>query len=626
MAAQHVRGNVNRSSHSTSNSRGDGAHAHFQYTGTQQFSRTSKRRKRKRKRIRIVIIVIVAVLIVLGVCGFMLYRSAMAVMDEARSCMSLVQQVKDKISSGDTQGVSEDIYTLSESTTKMSSEVSSPVWILGTIIPVYGSDISAARTLVNAVDEIVTDALVPMAEDLQYISIDTLYVDGQVDIDSLTLLVNDLSEVASVISSANEAIQSIGTTHIDQLTSIVDTVKSTMSTLASATETASSFAPMLTDMLGADGETRTYLIVAMNNAEIRAAGGFSGAQGPLTITDGAISLGDFQSVLWINDGGSVSITEEEYNLFQGGSFSGEAMTVTSGDAFYNPDFPRSASRLVEFWTYLNGGTIDGVIAVDPVFLQSLLAVTGGVTALDGTYVDGTNAAQFLMSDVYWNYDDGDTQDEIFADVASKAFDQVMNSLDSSTFMDIVDVVQQGTEEGRFLVWMADEDEQEAVVELGCSGEISTDTTTAQTGVYVSNYSYSKLDWYLDLDVTSDEGTLNSDGSKTYQMQVTLTNTLDPELEDSLANYVRAWNTEALSYGDEMLRVHLYAPAGGTVDNVTVSGSETITIQNGTYNGINVAFGDTHLLPGETVTITYTITTSTEAGNVPLDIRVTPTAN
>lgn len=43
---------------------------------------------------------------------------------------------------------------------------------------------------------------------------------------------------------------------------------------------------------------------------------------------------------------------------------------------------------------------DGVIAIDPLFLQNMLAVTGGVTMPDGSVLDGTNTAQTLLNIVY----------------------------------------------------------------------------------------------------------------------------------------------------------------------------------------------------------------------------------
>ena len=74
----------------------------------------------------------------------------------------------------------------------------------------------------------------------------------------------------------------------------------------------------------------------------------------------------------------------------------------------------------------------------------------------------------------------------------------------------------------------------------------------------------------------------------------------------------------------MLRVYVYAPAGGSVNDVSTSGDADLAMKDGSYSGIQVSWGEVHLEAGDTVTITYTVTTSSQAGDVPLDVRATPT--
>lgn len=587
------------------------------------------RKKHRSHRTRNIVVGVVCVLLVLvvavGVGGFNLVQSARSVKSDAGQVLALADGMMDKVESGDMQGLAKDVSSMASLASDMRSETDSPLWAVASFVPVYGSDISAARTLVAAFDDVANDALVPLSGDIQGISLSSMMSDGRINVEMFQTLAAGLSEVAPAVTSANDSVQAIGQTHIDQVTELVDTAKGAMGTLNGAVEAANQFAPLIPQMLGADGQTRNYMIVAMTNSEIRAAGGFPGAQGLLTVSDGNISLGDFQKVVWDREQGGVPITDEEYALFQGPEFSAEAMTVTSGDALYNPDFPHSASRITEFWTRLYGGTVDGVIAVDPVFLQYLLAVTGGVTSPDGTTIDGTNAVKYLMSDVYWLYErDTDYQDAIFSSVAGAAFDKLVSSLGDVDPAALVSAVTHAVDEDRFLVWMQDADEEQAMYDLGVSGAILTDPATAQVGVYVNDYSFTKSEYYLDFETTVGEKTENSDGSATYRMVTTLTNTMTEEIEAQLPGYLRAGNKGALSDGDLMLRAYVYAPAGGTVDNVSASGDSTLEMRDGIYNGIDVSWGEVHLLPGQTVTLTYTVTTSTQAGDEPLDVRTTPT--
>lgn len=585
-----------------------------------------KHRSHRRRNIIIGVACAVVVLVVaVGASGFALLQSARDVKSEASQVMGLAGSMMDKVEAGDMQGLSDDAASMASLASSMRSKTDSPLWAVASLVPVYGSDISAARTLVAAFDDVASDALVPLVGDIQGISLDTMMSDGRVNVEMFQALAEGLSSVSGVVQTSNDQVQAIGQTNISQVTELVSTAKSALGSLNGAVEAANQFAPLIPQMLGADGQTRNYMIVAMTSSEIRAAGGFPGAQGLLTVSDGNISLGDFRKVVWDRDQGGVPITDEEYALFQGPEFSTDAMRVTSGDALYNPDFPQSANRMTEFWTRMYGGAIDGVVAVDPVFLQYLLAVVGGVPSPDGTTIDGSNAVSYLMSDVYWLYEyDTDYQDAIFSSVAGAAFDKLVSSLGDVDPTALVSAVVRAADEGRLLVWMQNADEEQAAADLGVSGAVLTDPSTAQVGVYINDYSFTKSEYYLDFDTVVGDQTHNSDGSTTYRMVSTLTNTMTDDIEAQLPSYLRAGNPLALSDGDLMLRVYVYAPAGGSVTDVSVSGDADMSMRDGAYNGVAVSWGEVHLLPGQTVTISYAVTTSTQAGDVPLDVRTTPT--
>ena len=68
------------------------------------------------------------------------------------------------------------------------------------------------------------------------------------------------------------------------------------------------------------------------------------------------------------------------------------------------------------------------------------------------------------------------------------------------------------------MYSRNDDEEKAAKALGISGALQTDTSEAPIlGVYVNNYSYSKMDWFLDKRVTVDSSVENADGSTTYRV-------------------------------------------------------------------------------------------------------------
>ena len=61
------------------------------------------------------------------------------------------------------------------------------------------------------------------------------------------------------------------------------------------------------------------------------------------------------------------------------------------------------------------------------------------------------------------------------------------------------------------------------------------------GVYVNNYSYSKMDWFLDKRVTIDSSVENADGSTTYRVTTTLKNTMTPQEKAEMPGYFQGHN-------------------------------------------------------------------------------------
>ena len=123
------------------------------------------------------------------------------------------------------------------------------------------------------------------------------------------------------------------------------------------------------------------------------------------------------------------ITDEEANLFTTGwGLTGfNTLGYTMGDVTMTPDYPRAAQLASDMQKAIVGDDIDGVFAVDPVFLQYMLGIVGSTQLPDGTVVDGSNAAKVLLHDIYWNYP-VEEQDAIFAAVAGSAFNKIVDEL------------------------------------------------------------------------------------------------------------------------------------------------------------------------------------------------------
>ena len=585
--------------------------------------------ERKKRHTGAIIAAVVAVLLVaLGASGFMLLNSAKTVKSEAKEAVEIVGGLKDKVTSGDFSTLPDDAKKIDELCDSMKAETSSPLWTAASFIPVYGSDINAARTMIDALSDVSSNALVPMADNLSQATPGKLFQDGMINVSALQAVADSLSSSSKVFKSANEEVQGIGDTHISQVTELVDKAKDGFATLNGAVDAAEKVAPVLPQMLGANGQTRHYLVLAMSNVEIRACGGFPGSRGVMSVTDGKLELGDFVKVDMMKEPLSpLPITDEEANLFTTGwGLTGfNTLGYTMGDVTMTPDYPRAAQLASDMQKAIVGDDIDGVFAVDPVFLQYMLGVVGGTQLPDGTVVDGSNAAKVLLHDIYWNYP-VEEQDAIFAAVAGSAFNKIVDELGSSDITKIAAAIEKGASEGRILMYSRNDDEEKAAKALGISGALQTDTSEAPIlGVYVNNYSYSKMDWFLDKRVTIDSSVENADGSTTYRVTTSLKNTMTPQEKAEMPGYFQGHNGISQDIDDEVLRLYLYAPAGGSISDIKTSGSGSIEMNEATHDGLKVAWGGVHMLLGQDIKVEYTVTTSKDSGHKELKVRTTPTA-
>ena len=581
--------------------------------------RHRKGERKKRRVTAVVAAIVVVVLVAFGVSGFMLLNSAKTVKSQAEETVEIVGGLKDKVTSGDFSTLPDDAKKIDELCSSMKKETSSPVWTMASFIPVYGSDINAARTMVDALSDVSSGALVPMADNLAQATPGKLFQDGTINVSALQAVADSLSDSSKVFKSANEKIQGIGDTHIAQVTELVDKAKDGFAVLDGAVDAAEKVAPVLPQMLGANGQTRNYLVYAMNNVEIRACGGFGGSQGLISVTDGQMSIGDFVPRIGLSEDEAVeSVDEEDEALF------GNHSNLYNSGNTYSPDWPRNSQRVAALWKSQYGQDVDGVVGIDPVFLQYLLGLVGNVSLPDGTVVDGTNAAKVLMHDVYWNYP-VEESDGIFASVASAAFDKILGGIGDVDVTKLVGAFERGAEEGRLIAWMRNDDEQNAIKETGIDASLpDPDDPSADpvAGVYFNNLSFSKLDWYLNADTQIGQGVKNGDGTCSYRITVTLTNIMTQEEAGKLPDYVAASAPDA-ARDDERLNVSLFAPTGGNITDLTVEGTQ-FGLGAATWHGIPFYSGTVDLHAGETTTITYTLTTSAEAGDKPLTLRQTPT--
>lgn len=576
-------------------------------------------RKRRRKRGHGCLISFLAVLLVIlavaGACGYKLYTSAQQVHAQGTWMLTQIDPLKEALDTGDSEQLISISQELTQTAAWIDAETHTTLWNLASFLPVFGEDIRTVQTLGGLTESLTRDALMPVSESIAGLRLDDLVQDGRIDVALLQGIAAPVSEALPLIRDAAATIEALPDAHIQKVQNILDKLRGPLGEYGSLLDFADQALALLPRMLGADGQARTYLVLALSNAELRSAGGFPGAWGTLTVADGGFELGGFTVDIMRAGGLSVELHEDEgvYNFGIGsGPNSSAAM----------PNFNRTGEIAAGYWEQWSGQRVDGVIALDPVALQYLIALTGEFDAEDGTHIDGSNAAYEILHNVYVRYgNDNASHDAFFSDVAGRAASAFFGSLGAADTDALVKLMGRLGEERRFQMWMADADEEALVSALGFGGEYAHDPLEPVLGIYLNDQTYSKIDWYAAVDVQVGEPEANADGARTYTVTATLTNTITGDDAESLPGYVTGWNSEKRDVTDMITTLYFSMPQDAVLESFEVS--PEASYWDGWPEGIQVVKTITQDRAGESTVFTVRVTVPAGAG--PLMVHVTPLA-
>ena len=565
---------------------------------------------------RIVALIVGVVIAFLVICGFDLYRSQQSVVAEAKATMLVVDDLKGAMKHGDRAALDKAVADVVDEAHKVHGEVNSPAWLLASFVPYFGSDVRSVQTLADVAVDLAENALVPVADNPTILNAKDVFKNGAVDLDALGSLSDSLEEAAPVFLRNVNKIAALPDAHTERLDETLSSIKEDLGSTSGMIELAQSLLPEIDSLMGGDGAPRNYLVVAYSNAELRSDGGFPGSWTLVTVNDGEIEMGKTVA-LQLKPDDFITFREDELALFPG-------LKGNMGSIPFLPDFRRVAPYLAQGYEYHRGVHVDGVIAIDPVFLQRILKLTGGVVASDGTKVDGTNAAWELMSNAYWRFGNaGSLQDRFFGEVASLSFDKLMHDLGKVSLTDLYSTLSSSASDHRLQIWFENDYLQKAFARQGFSGALSDDPTRPELGIFLNDDTWAKIGWYAKLDTYVSNPKRNPDGSKTYDVTTTISNTAwKDELEYS-PRYIWGYNQEEKLTDSDMILAPLFvAPAGGKISDLTLNG-EPWDMEHTLYDR-QVYYGVVHADVGESVVVRYEVTTSPDAIEN-LEVRKTPLA-
>ncbi|WP_251213199.1 DUF4012 domain-containing protein [Adlercreutzia murintestinalis] len=573
------------------------------------------KRRRGFSRGRKIAVVIAAVVVVLGIAGGSVAYAAMGQANELKSkagvAMADINEVMADIKNKNYDGAVNAALDAKNASADIQETLDDPLWDFIQVLPVVGDDVKNVKVAVDALQIATDDALVPLTTALQTTPLsDLIRADKSIDLEAMGQLMDAVAAAAPAMQECTDMIESLPDFKISQIQNAFGGAKEKIGPANELFQQVADMAPIFATLLGANGD-RTYLVAAQNSAELRAAGGFPGAIGKMTINNGRIDFDDFKKVYDAFPDNPVAdppITEVERKLFD----DGENHLDRTNDIGNIPDFPRVASIWADSYASFADTPIDGVISVTPSVVQDILKLTEPITLSDGTMLDGTNATKVLEHDLYWKYmgstssaaANADVIDLLFAEAASKAIGGVFATLGSGGLTELAQVLLDDTQTREFMVWLTNPDEQANLAKLDCSGALGGTAEEPELGIFVTTVLPSKSGWYVDMTTDMADPVENADGTRSYGVTCTISSALTQAELASASNYIinRYSNWQR---GDLHPWLYFVAPVGGSISDLQDNGGASVTQDQ--YSGVQVIKAESTLNPEQSVTYTFTVT-------------------
>jgi len=570
------------------------------------------------RRARIALRAVGVVVLLLVVAAAWLVWRTLQVRDALREASDLVDVASTAARGGDVSGLGPLADDLADAAGRAVAATSDPVWSAASHLPWLGTQLSAVTVSSRALDDLATRALPPLVDAGAALDVQSLGPhDGTVDLAPLVAAAPALDEAATAVEAAVARLDAIDADRLlpavaERYTPARDRLLE-LQGLVRAADTAAATIPPL---LGADGP-RSYLVLVLNPAELRSAGGIVGSVLELRADDGSVELVGQTSARTVARSATplVPLTPAELTLL-GPSPAGWMQSVTA-----SPELSRTAQWARALWRSSTGRQVDGVLTVDPVALSYLLEVTGGVAGPDGVALDASNVLDELLGDAYARYPDMASSDAYFAAVAQRVWDATLAG--GYSMPALTSALGRALSEGRLGLWTSDAAVRDRLAGLGFAHDFLTDAAeAASAGVFVNDSSASKLDRYLRTEIGADALTCTAQRTSTT-LHATFTSGVPADAATSLPWYVLGEG--AAPTGELDTQVLLYSPVGGSLGEIEVTAGDRTFAAGGTLveqDGRQAVALELHLQPGEQVRLDVHVTAP--AGQHELPLTTTPT--
>lgn len=553
-----------------------------------------------------ILLLLVACAAVAGVFGYQLYKSAMAAKTHVYAVVDEAAKLKSGSAADILANLDGSIAKMQKEAKSAQQEVDKPIWNMASKLPIYGSDIASVRTTVGVLNDFANGTLPQLQRSADQLFNSNLSDgNGGLNVEPMITAAEGLNTTTKTMRAQLDTLNKLPEAHLGVINKALTEGKTQFNTLADKVDELTGIINMMPSFLGANG-TRNYVLLAQTNSEIRSSGGLCGSAGSFTADHGKITVGEFHPDAEFHGSAVDQLHDDDAYVFSDLWFGQVIHNITS-----TPNFPQSARMASELWQQQSFGfQTDGVMSLDPVALQSMVADTQPVTMPDGRVLDGSNTASFLLNGVYKEVAVAD-QDKYFSSVAEQVVSNLFSDMNSQKLMKLASTLMKMGEQRHVYFWSFHDEDLAALRSAGVTGEISSDKTNPVTGLYLNEMAASKIDYYIDRKTV-----VTRTNGNTYHVTTTFTNRLQPGEVAALPEYIKANGKTGIASNDLMI----YAPAGGSVANVETSAGTSF--RRYSVDDHDVYKTSISIAPASTVTVTWDVTVAD--GAQPLKFDQTPT--
>ena len=551
----------------------------------------------------------VAVLVLFGIAGFNVYRQSKEVQAHESRALSMISDFSTKIDDANVQKVKDQLPQIQQETSQASAIANGAWWNIANKIPYFGSNVSTVQGMTNVIDDLMHQS-VP-----QFMDVVTNLQHANLSSTDDGINLRPIIDCQQGMQKANESLQhqvgaynALPQPNIDIVRSAYAQGSDKLNALATRVDALSSTFRMLPGFLG-NGQTRTYAVMSMTTSEMRSSGGLIGSVGELTADNGSVHVGEFKAN---KDYLPYGIGDHSADMARVFSDEGPLhMSFDIRDTAVFPDTERAALAMQSIWNRTPWGQqkpLSGVIMVDPVFVQEMVAINGPVTLADGTTLNGDNTAEYFLNTVYKQYEASQT-DAVFGETTGNVIAGMFKSLNLGKLVKIGETMGTMARERHFTMFSFDANLEKEIQAAGFTGETPNDPQNPSVGIYLTEQNPSKMGWYIKRTATIEKTRCDASGA-TYHVEYTLNNTMKVSDVANLPPYITG--VDAPNRGKGIEKILFYPPAGGRINNISQLNGAVNAVQKTTMNGKELYKTVVEILPEQSVTYSFDVTVSPQA--------------